>query len=138
MDTQFYFDRSINVPNAGIRSVALGYPDAQLMRNDICLCKANSYEHIDLNGLMLRNALLASKDFIRNYLGLEITDVVASVPHEEVKKAEPPKPKKKEKTKPVVDKSVEDDLEKAAELLSEAKEKLPDKGVKTMEVEDLW
>ena len=138
MDTQnFIFKRSIDVPNAGVMFIQLGSPDGYLMQNDICLCKVNSFDFIALNGIMLRNALLNSKDFIKSYLGIEIKDALVAQPVQQpvkpiVEESKPKQPKTKAK------KTFVEELQKDEELLKEAKESSEISGVKTMEVEDLW
>lgn len=80
----FIVDLSTRIPIAK-HQIAQAYPNIQASYPDICIANTDSGNGILLNSIMLREALLSSKDFLQKYLGLVV---------EEYKEPEKPQPKK--------------------------------------------
>lgn len=86
---------SRDVPNAGgyNNMLRIGLPVQADMVNDICLCAAGSYEFVALNRNVLREALLANPEFVKQVLGIEVKDATIKI------KEQPKKVVKKEGAK---------------------------------------
>lgn len=87
MQSRYFLEHSSKVSNAGINPVRLGLPVSLHTINDICLCCRGSSEFIPLNAVILRDALLDDPEKTKQFLGLEVKDVLK------------PKPVKKEEKK---------------------------------------
>lgn len=87
MQSRYFLEHSSKVSNAGINPVRLGLPVSLHTINDICLCCRGSSEFIPLNAVILRDALLADPEKTKQFLGLEVKDILK------------PKPVKKEEKK---------------------------------------
>lgn len=88
MQKRYFLEHSSKVSNAGINPIRLGLPVDLHTVNDICLCCRGSSEFIPLNAVILREALLDDPEKVKNFLGLEVKDIlnVQSVKKEEKKK----------------------------------------------------
>lgn len=88
MQKRYFLEHSSKVSNAGINPIRLGLPVSLHTVNDICLCCRGSSEFIPLNAVILREALLDDPEKVKNFLGLEVKDIlnVQSVKKEEKKK----------------------------------------------------
>lgn len=87
MQSRYFLEHSSKVSNAGINPVRLGLPVSLHTINDICLCCRGSSEFIPLNAVILREALLSDPEKTKQFLGLEVKDILK------------PKPVKKEEKK---------------------------------------
>ena len=99
MKTQQHFkiQFSSTVPQS-FQSIFLGYPEPATMVPDLCFVCLGKYEAIPINSIILREALLNSKDFIKNYLRLDITDMSVQSTQEYQKQTKQKQKIKEEKT----------------------------------------
>ena len=94
MQKRYFIEHSSKVSNAGVNPVRLGLPIGLHTVNDICICCKGSSEFIPLNAIILREALLDDPEKIKQFLGIEVKDVLNKA--SEQKTAEKPKEVKKE------------------------------------------
>ena len=76
MQTRYYLEHSSKVSNAGVNPIKLGLPVELHMVNDVCICCKGSSDFIALNSIILREALLENPEKIKQFLGIEVKDIL--------------------------------------------------------------
>lgn len=99
MQKRYFIEHSSKVSNAGVNPIRLGLPIGLHTVNDICICCKGSSEFIPLNAIILREALLENPEKIKQFLGIEVKDVLikASEQKEVVEKTKEIKKEAKKK-----------------------------------------
>ena len=82
-ETRYLLLPSGSVPNGGQGIIRVGLPIHTDMIPNICITCKGSYECINLNSNVLRQALLANVDLTKELLGLEV------IPYTELEEQEP-------------------------------------------------
>ena len=76
MQKRYFIEHSSKVSNAGVNPIRLGLPIGLHTVNDICICCKGSSEFIPLNAIILREALLENPEKVKQFLGIEVKDVL--------------------------------------------------------------